>query len=187
MPTPAPGVIFDDVPIDVAYYRYVRWAYVNGIVKGTSATTFSPDDDCTRGQLALMLYRLAGKPDVSGVSNPFRDVKRSDPYYKAVLWAYSEGVVKGTSKTTFNPDGTVTRGQIALMLYRMAGRPAVTGLGNPFTDVSKSDPWYAAVLWAADAGVTKGTSPTTFSPAASCARYQLVTFLYRYNELYHLI
>ena len=187
-PNTAPSASpFTDVPESVSYYKYVMWAYNNGIVKGTSATTFSPNADCTRGQFALMLYRLAGKPDVSGLPNPFKDVKKSDSYYKAILWAYNAGIIKGTSATTFNPSGSVTRGQIVLMLYRMAGKPTVTNTTNPFTDVSKSDACYKAVLWAVEQGITKGTSATTFSPNRNCTRYQLVTFLYRFNDLMQYI
>ena len=69
------------------------------------------------------------------------------------------------------------------MLYRMAGKPTVANTTNPFTDVSKSDACYKAVLWAVEQGITKGTSATTFSPTANCTRYQLVTFLYRFNNL----
>ena len=174
---------FTDVPSNASYYAALQWAYGSGIVKGTSATTFSPNDDCTRGQFALMLYRLAGKPDVTGVANPFKDVKSSAAYYRAVLWAYNEGIIKGTSATTFNPNGTVTRGQIVLMLYRMAGKPAVTNTTNPFSDVKPSDSCYRAVLWAVEKGITKGTSATTFAPNNPCTRYQLVLFLYRFNNI----
>ncbi len=174
---------FTDVPSNASYYAALQWAYGSGIVKGTSATTFSPNDNCTRGQFALMLYRLAGKPDVTGVANPFKDVKSSAAYYRAVLWAYNEGIIKGTSATTFNPNGTVTRGQIVLMLYRMAGKPAVTNTTNPFSDVKPSDSCYRAVLWAVEKGITKGTSATTFAPNNPCTRYQLVLFLYRFNNI----
>ena len=174
---------FTDVDASASYYKAVMWAYTNGIVKGTSATTFSPNADCTRGQFALMLYRLAGKPDVTGLSNPFTDVKKSDAYYKAVLWAYSEGVIKGTSATKFSPGSPITRGQIVTMLYRMAGRPSVAGTANPFADVAAGDSYYKPVLWAVGQGITKGTSATTFSPNRNCTRYQLVTFLYRFNNL----
>ncbi len=178
MPAVSP---FDDVPATVSYYKYVMWAYENGIVKGTSATTFSPNADCTRGQFAIMLYRLAGRPDVGGVENPFTDVRPGDACYRAVLWAYSAGIIKGTSATTFSPGGSVTRGQIVTMLYR------VTGNDSPFTDVKPSDACYRPVLWAVEAGVTKGTSATTFSPNRPCRRYQLVTFLYRFNEIMRYI
>ncbi len=174
---------FTDVKETDAWYSAVMWAYNNGIVKGTSATTFSPGSDCTRGQFVLMLYRMAGKPDVSGVANPFKDIKKSDAYYKAVLWAYSQGIIKGTSATRFSPSGSVTRGQLVLMLYRMAGKPSTAGAVNPFNDVYAADSYYKAVLWAAKVGVTRGTSSTTFSPQANCTRGQLALFLYRYNNL----
>ena len=174
---------FTDVSTGAGYFKYVAWAYNGGIVKGTSATTFSPSADCTRGQFALMLYRMAGRPDVTGLACPFTDVKASAPYYGAVLWAYDQGVIKGRSATTFDPSGSVTRGQIVLMLYRMAGKPAVSGVDNPFNDVKPSDSYYRAVLWAVSVGVTNGTSATTFTPDKNCTRSQLVTFLYRYGTL----
>ena len=120
-------------------------------------------------------------------SSPFTDVPDTVSYYKYVMWAYNNGIVKGTSATTFSPKGSVTRGQIVLMLYRMAGKPTVTNTMNPFTDVKKSDACYKAVLWAVEQGITKGTSATTFSPNKNCTRYQLVTFLYRFNDLMRYI
>ena len=181
------GSPFEDVPATASYYKYVLWAYSNGIVKGTSATTFSPKAPCTRGQFALMLYRLAGKPDVGDLENPFTDVKSSSSFYRAILWAYSNGIIKGTSATTFHPSRSVTRAQIVLMLYRMAGTPDVSGAENPFADVTETDSCYRAVLWAVRVGVTNGTSATTFSPNMACPRYQLVTFLYRFNGIMDFI
>ena len=180
------AIPFDDVAGSDSYYTSVAWAYYNGVVKGTSATTFSPAENCTRGQFVLMLYRLAGKPDVSGTANPFRDVKKTDPYYKAVLWAYSEGIIKGTGATTFSPNSPIRRGQLMLMLYRLAGKPEANTSNNPFTDVEKSDSCYKAVLWAYQTGLTKGTSATTFSPSANCTRGQLVLFLYRFYNKGHI-
>ena len=183
--TPNP---FTDVSDSASYFTAVMWAYNNGIVRGTSATTFSPGSDCTRGQFALMLYRLAGKPDVTGLENPFKDVKKSDAYYRAVLWAYAQGIIKGTSATKFSPSGSITRAQIVIMLYRMADRPAVSGTASPFTDVEKGSSAYKSVLWAYEQGIVKGTGDgTTFSPDANCTRYQLVTILYRFNNLIHFI
>ena len=115
------------------------------------------------------------------LSNPFTDVKKSDYYYKAVLWAVSKGITSGTSKTAFAPNEPCTRGQIATFLWRAAGQPAAKGT-NPFTDVKKSDYYYKAVLWAVDSGITAGTSKTNFSPASPCTRGQIATFLYRYYK-----
>ena len=98
-----------------------------------------------------------------------------------MLWAVGEGVTSGTSKTTFSPEEACTRGQIATFLWRANGGRKVNS-ANPFTDVSKSEYYYDAVLWAVKNNVTAGTSATTFSPAAPCTRGQIVTFLYRnYN------
>ncbi len=174
---------FTDVASNASYIPALCWAYNNRIVSGTSSQTFSPSDPCTRGQFALMLYRLIGRPSTLGLSSPFTDVAHTDSYWRAVLWAYNEGVVKGTGETTFSPSGTVTRGQIVLMLYRMAGRPAVGDVKSPFSDVKEGSAYYQAILWAYENGIVKGTGGGRFSPNANCTRYQLVTILYRYNSL----
>ncbi|MBR6321384.1 MAG: S-layer homology domain-containing protein [Lachnospiraceae bacterium] len=167
---------FDDVSSLASYYNSVQWAVQNGIISGTSKTAFSPDKPCTRYQFAVMLYKLAGKPDVSGVKIPFKDVPAKASYHDAVAWAYNSGIISGTSKTTFSPDKTVTRYQVVQMLYKMAGKPAVSGT-NPFTDVSESSSYYKAVLWAVQNKITSGTTASTFSPNAGCKRYQMVVFL----------
>ena len=110
--------------------------------------------------------------------NPFTDVYESDYYYDAVLWAVKNGVTNGTSATTFSPNVTVSRAQMVTFLWRAHGSPKATGT-NPFTDVSTSDYYYDAVLWAVENGVTVGTSATTFSPDAPVTRAQAVTFQWR--------
>lgn len=110
--------------------------------------------------------------------NPFIDVYESDYYYEAVLWAVENGVTVGTSATTFSPDVTVSRAQMVTFLWRAYGSPEVTG-ENPFTDVSESEYYYDAVLWAVENGVTVGTTSTTFSPEAPVTRAQAVTFQWR--------
>ena len=111
-------------------------------------------------------------------ANPFTDVYESDYYYDAVLWAVENGVTNGTSATTFGPDVAVSRAQIVTFLWRAHGSPKATG-ANPFTDVSTSDYYYNAVLWAVANGVTNGTSATTFSPDTAVTRAQAVTFQWR--------
>lgn len=110
--------------------------------------------------------------------NPFVDVSASDYYYDAVLWAVENGVTNGTSATTFGPDMAVSRAQMVTFLWRAHGSPKATGT-NPFTDVSTSDYYYDAVLWAVANGVTNGTSDTTFSPDTAVTRSQAVTFQWR--------
>lgn len=174
VPTPAPS--FTDVPAGAYYAAAVEWAVDKGITSGTSATTFSPDMNCTRAQMVTFLWRAAGSPKATG-NNPFTDVNSSAYYYDAVLWAVEQGITSGTSATTFAPDATVTRGQTVTFLYRANQSPAVSGSG--FADVS-ADAYYAnAVAWAVSEGITNGTSATTFSPDNACTRAQIVTFMYR--------
>ncbi|MBQ9851764.1 MAG: S-layer homology domain-containing protein [Ruminiclostridium sp.] len=109
--------VFTDVDKDAYYYEALLWAVENGITTGTSETKFSPDGDCTRGQMAVFLHRSAKTPAVSG-SHTFDDVK-SDAYYSdAVTWAAAEGITTGTSETTFHPNGDCTRGQMVTFLMR---------------------------------------------------------------------
>ena len=171
--------IFTDVPADAYYEPAVTWAVRNGVTSGTSATTFSPEDGCTRGQVVTFLWRAAGSPEPSSSKNPFSDVKDGEYYYKAVLWAVEKGITKGTSATKFSPDETCTRGQIVTFLYRSEGSPAPTSSANPFGDVKDGDYFKDAVLWAVSKGITKGTDATHFSPSDTCTRGQVVTFLYR--------
>ena len=112
---------FTDVAEDSYYYKAVLWAVEKGIAKGTSETTFSPNDTCTRGQAVAFLYRYANSPAVSG-SNSFADVSETAYYYDATLWAVSEKVTEGTSATTFFPNDLCTRGQIVTFLYRYMGK-----------------------------------------------------------------
>ena len=112
---------FTDVAEDSYYYKAVLWAVEKGIAKGTSETTFSPNDTCTRGQTVAFFYRYANSPAVSG-SNSFADVSETAYYYNATLWAMSEKVTEGTSATTFSPNDLCTRGQIVTFLYRYMGK-----------------------------------------------------------------
>ncbi len=171
---------FKDIKRSDFYYTPVLWAVNKGITTGTSNTTFSPNDACTRGQIATFLWRAAGSPTPKTNKNPFTDVKKKDYYYKAVLWAVGKGITSGTSKTTFSPNDPCTRGQIAAFLYRAASSPKPKTNKNPFTDIKPKDYYYNAVLWAVGNGITAGTSKTTFSPNDPCTRGQIATFLYRY-------
>ncbi len=172
------GTGFADVPAAQYYAAPVAWAVANGITNGTSPTTFSPDEACTRAQVVTFLWRAMGSPEPTAAS-PFTDVQDSGQYYyKAVLWAVEKGVTNGTSATTFSPGDTVTRAQVVTFLWRLRGSSAAAA-GNPFADVDAGSYYYKAVLWAAANGVTDGVSPTMFAPDAPCTRAQIVTFLYR--------
>ena len=183
-----PGVLgggssfsFHDVTRFDYYYDSVKWAADNGIASGTSRFAFSPDAVCTRAQTVTFLWRAAGSPLPRYRVSPFTDVHSYDYYYEAVLWAVEQGITTGITATTFGPDETVTRGQVATFLYRAASA-AKPNTFNPFTDVKPTAYNYGAILWAYDNRITTGTSTTTFSPDAFCTRAQIVTFLYRYYQ-----
>ena len=117
---PAPesrAMPFTDVPADSYYYDAVLWAVENGITKGTSSTTFSPDDTCTRAQIVTFLWRSEQSP-AAGSSNPFTDISADAYYADAVLWAVKEAITTGTTRTTFSPDAECTRAQIVTFLWR---------------------------------------------------------------------
>ena len=172
-------VPFRDVDKDAYYAAAVDWAVSNEITNGTSDSTFSPDEGCTRAQVVTFLWRVAGKPDPASSESPFSDVKEGAYYYNAVLWAVETGITNGTSDTTFSPDETCTRAQIVTFLWRYEEQPAPAGTSNPFADVKPSAYFGSAVLWAVEKGITNGTSATTFDPEDTCTRAQVVTFLYR--------
>ena len=174
---PAADLPFVDVPASAYYYDAVNWAVSSGITNGTTETTFSPNNACTRAQMVTFLWRSAGAPQPESSLNPFTDVADTAYYYDAVLWAVEQGITNGTTATTFSPNATVTRGQTVTFLWRYSGSPEAGG--SSFTDVA-ADAYYAtAVAWAAGEGITSGTTATTFNPHDPCTRAQIVTFLYR--------
>lgn len=176
---------FIDVKTTDYFYNSVKWAVGKNITNGTSSTTFSPYKSCTRAEIVTFLWRAAGSPEPTITRNPFRDVNAvtHSSYYKAILWASQKGITSGTSATAFSPDQVCTRAQIVTFLYRYAGQPSGY-YSNPFKDVSATNEasYYNAILWASGKGITTGSSPTTFSPYASCNRAEAVTFLYRYTN-----
>lgn len=165
---------FYDVADNAYYAEPVRWAVENGITSGTSSTTFSPNQTCTVAQILSFLYRANGSPRVTG-SNPFTDVRTSDYYYEAALWAHQKGMVSGSALRPFAP---CTRASTMEFMWRAAGSPAVSG-NRRFDDVSANASYARAVAWATEQRITSGTSSTTFSPDNICTRGQIVSFLYR--------
>ena len=170
---------FTDVQKGSWYEESVEWAVLHDVTKGTSATTFSPEITCTRGQMVTFLYRAAGYPVIEHNQNPFLDIDKNDYFYNAVIWAVEEGITYGTSSNTFSPNDTVTRAQVVTLLWRTAGSEIVS-VSNPFTDI-KPDAYYKdAVLWAVENKITAGITASTFCPNNGCIRSQIVTFLYRF-------
>lgn len=172
------AIAFDDVRSTDYFFDAVQWAVEKDITNGLSDTAFGPDASCTRAQIVTFLWRSAGSPAPKGGSNPFTDVKSTDYYYDAVLWAVENGITSGTSDTLFGAEDACSRAQSMTFLYRAAGTPAVSG-DSAFTDVVSSDYYADAVQWALEEGITSGTSDQTFGPNDNCTRAQIVTFLYR--------
>ena len=169
---------FNDFWYDPTYYLSGL-----GVVKGyDKGTKFKPDNDCSRAQMMTFLWRLAGSPKPKSTKTAFTDIKKSDYYYNAVLWAVEKGITTGTSKTKFGPSGVCTRGQTVTFLWRMAGKPSVGNAKNKFKDVKKGDYFYDAVIWASGKKIVAGYSDGTFKPSGKCARRQMVTFLYKYDK-----
>ena len=159
---------FADVAETAYYNDPVAWAVDKGITNGTSDTAFSPNATCTRAQIITFLWRSAGSPEPKGAC-PFTDVPAGAYYEKAVTWAAEQGMASGDK---FAPGDPCTREMAVEFMWKQAGSPKAPAAG--FTDVSSD-----AVNWAVDAGVTKGTTDTTFAPGNTCTRGQIVTFLWR--------
>lgn len=177
------SITFTDVTDEKSfYYTPVYWAASNGVTTGKPDGSFDPKGDVTRGEMVTFLWRLAGQPETNGAVNKFTDVKSGKYYEKAVLWASNNGIVNGTSETTFEPNAPVTRGQVVAFLYRFAGSQEVTAK-NTFTDVYEGKYYYKAVLWAVENNVTSGVSQKLFAPNDVCNRGQAVTFIYRTNAV----
>ena len=170
---------FTDVSSSAYYYEPVLWAVEKSITGGTSATTFSPNASCTRGQIVTFLWAAAGRPSPVSSKNPFTDVKQSDYYYKAVLWSVENGITSGISATKFGPNQTCTRCQAVTFLWAAKGRPDPKSTGNSFSDVKESDYYCKAVLWAVENGITSGVGGGKFGSGNTCTRGQIVTFLYK--------
>jgi len=178
-PSPAvtPGIErFKDVNPSAFYSSALSWAVAEGIVTGTSATTFAPDQPMTRAGFATVMHRAAGRPASTG-GRSFRDVRSSDWFSGAVAWMASTGITTGTSPTQFSPTQSLSRGEAATFLWRWQNKPAAPV--STFSDVPR-DKFYAnAVDWMVQKQITTGTSPDRFSPGDPVTRGQAVTFLWR--------
>ncbi len=173
---------FTDVDSGAWYYNYVKYAWDNGLMVGTTDTTFEPNANMTRAMLAVVLYRMAGTPSVKGMSHPFTDV--DDGYYAAdaITWAYNAGVTAGTSNTTFEPELAINREQIVSMIYRFvkADKPSGTLSFKDSADISS---WAVdAVLWASQNKVVSGYPDGTFLPQKNATRAEVTTIIALYHS-----
>lgn len=170
---PAYAAAFTDVKDSDYFADAVAWGVEKGIVNGTSATEFSPDQDCTEAEILTFIHRYAGSPEASSsISVP--GVQAGSFYAGAVAWAWEQEIAGGTS---FDAQTPCTRSTAVEYLWRMAGSPAAEKAG--FTDVPSDASYAQAVAWAVKEGITTGSSATTFSPSSICSRGQIITFLYR--------
>lgn len=161
-----------------AYYAgALVWAAGNGIVTGTTPTTFEPNRNMTRGEFATVMWRAAGSP-TPGAGNGFVDVSGSAFYAAAVNWMVAQGITTGTAPNRFSPNDPLTRAQAATFIWRARGNPSGSG-GPSFSDVAGGQYYTDAVRWMAAEGITTGTSPTRFSPHDHVTRAQAITFLWR--------
>ena len=175
---------FTDVPENAWYYDAVVYAYENGLMSGTSATTFSPNAQTTRGMIVTILYRLEGNPNVTAAGG-FTDVAGQMYYADAVAWAAANGIVNGYNDTTFGPNDPITREQMAAILYRYAqykgmdttAAAELTGYTDAGSVSAYAEP---AMAWACGEGLISGTSATTLSPLGTATRAQVVTILMRF-------
>lgn len=170
---------FTDVVAGAYYEDAVAWAVKENITSGTSATTFSPDENCTVGQILAFLWRSKGSPEPT-IKNPYSNIKESDYYYKALLWATELDLIAG-NEGIFNANLPCDRITAVFFMWKASDPTFDPAAGEKqlFTDVPIEEFGYQAVYWAVQKGITSGTSTTTFSPEATCTRGQIVTFLYR--------
>ena len=175
---------FTDVPSDAWYYDELYYAWYNGLINGTSATTFEPAATTTRAQAVTVLYRIAGSPNVSGLTEPFTDVSDSHWAHDAIVWAYQNAIVNGYTATTFGPDDGLTRGQFVAIMYRYAGSPKTSGDLGVFSDSADiPDGFRNAVRWAVANDIVTGYADGTFRPNDVITRAQLAAILARFDKL----
>lgn len=180
---------FVDVPGDAWYYDAVKYVNENGLMAGTSANTFAPDLTTTRGMIVTILYRLAGSPDIEDEiwGYPFKDVDADAWYATAVYWARMNGIVAGYSDELFGPDDTITREQMATILYRYAQYKGYDTTAkadlSKYADAAQVGSWATdAIRWANAEGLVSGTSGTTLTPKGSATRSQVAVILMRFCQ-----
>lgn len=180
---------FADVAADAWYADAVQYVYENGMMSGTSETTFSPDLTTTRGMIVTILYRLEGSPDLSNenLGYPYADVDANAYYADAVYWARQNDIVSGMSAEQFAPNNAITREQMAAILYRYAQFKgydvSVKADLSVYTDAAQVSTYATdAMAWANGAQLIAGTSQATLTPAGNATRAQVATILMRFCE-----
>ncbi len=165
---------FTDVADSDYYADAVQWAVEKNITRGTSKTTFSPNNTCSKAEILSFLWRANGSPEPTA-ANPFTDIKTDDYFYKAALWAAEKGLVFGSA---FGANTDCTRAMTMEYMWKATGSPVSAGKAD-FNDVPANADYAQAVAWAVEQEITSGTGEGNFSPAATCTRGQIAAFLYR--------
>lgn len=193
-----PGYAFRDMPVPTDWaHEGLDYCIYHGYIAGTSASTVSPNGVCTRAQLVSILYRVQGEPttvkgyELSKLRAPFDDVPRGQWYTDAIWWAKLMGVVAGTSATTFDPEGEITREQLAVILYNYTKQFAPGSLTAPgslagFPDAASVSSWARTEMaWAVGNGLISGTgsgSVAYLTPQGSATRAQVAAILMRFEQ-----
>lgn len=169
---------FGDVPQTSWFADAVKYVSENKLMNGTSTTAFSPNENMSRAMLATVLYRMSGETAEAGSS--FGDVSSSAYYAVAVNWASSKGIVNGTGTDAFSPNASITREQLAAMLYRYAGEPSVSADLSAYTDAVSISPYAEkAVEWCVAKGILSGKSATRLAPQDTATRAECAAMLQR--------
>ena len=170
------------------YHEYVDWALKNGVMNGVGGGLFEPNGETTRAMLVMVLYRMAGAPDMAGRESSFTDVSADSWYGAAVIWASQNGIVNGVGGGLFDPDASLTREQMAMMLYRFAGylgsdtekRADLSAYGDADAVSAAAQD---AMAWAVAEGLVNGRSAAELAPKAGATRAELATILFRFAAL----
>ncbi len=175
---------FVDVPEDMWCRSEVEYVWKHGLMQGVTTTTFEPNSGMTRAQFVTVLYRMAGCPDITGLTEPFVDVDENYWAYNAIVWAYNKGVIKGYTDTIFQPKTVITRAQVVTMLYRNEGEPDGTAPLNFVDSDSIAEPYREAVAWAVKNNIIQGYEDGTFRPNMTATRAHMAVVIARFCENY---
>ena len=176
--------LYKDVVDKSSFWYTPTYELTNkGVVKGyDNQTKFKPANKCTRAQMVTFIWRLMGEPKPKSTTCKFKDVKKTDYFYKACIWGNEKKIVEGYSDGTFGPSIVCARKHAVTFLWRLAGKPEPKNTKSKFTDVKKTDYFYKATIWAAEKEIVAGYEDGTFKPDGNCLRRQMVTFLYKYTK-----
>jgi len=176
-----PVYFFKDVTSSTLGYQNIQWMGDSGISEGYSDGSYKPDTGVIRKYMALFLWRFAGRvaPDPV-VTSPYTDVEVTDPGANAMFWMKQQGIDTGSA---YRPDALLTRKEMALFLYRLAGSPSFTAPSkSPFSDVKTTDPAYTAITWLVTNHIVSGYTDGTYKPSKGVTRKTMATFLYHYYD-----